>query len=448
MSAAAASLGGVNWETVLLYALGVIAMAIGLGLSIGLHELGHLIPAKRFGVYVPKYMIGFGPTLWSRRIGETEYGVKLLPLGGFVALAGMYPPAKAGEAMRDSTTAFFDTAVQEADASEDPKRAFYLLAWWKRVIVMLGGPIVNLLLAIIAYTIMLCAIGIPQVSTTIGSVSECALPASESRTTCEPGDPVAPAYAAGLRPGDRIVAVDGVATTDWYQATDIIRDHPDQAIPIVVERDGAELEVTATPMLSQRYVLDEDGDVVLDAAGQPTYVDAGFLGIGAAYRTTPQPITAVLPQVGDNIAQVGGILIQLPKRIWDTAVTLFDPQAVRDPNGPLSVVGVGRLAGEIASIDAVPFLDKVSSVIGMFASLNIALFVFNLIPLLPLDGGHVLGALWDAIRRGWARLRGTPTPKPLDISRFAPVTLAVVAVLGVMSVVLIAADIFKPITLL
>ncbi len=467
-----------DWGTVIGYIVGIVAIAIGLGVSIALHEMGHLFPAKKFGVYVPKYMIGFGPTLWSKRIGETEYGFKLLPLGGFVALSGMYPPVHEGEAPRDATTSLFDTAPTEdehespvlarADAeeaarpdlarafnrvvlqdepAEDPKRMFYLLPWWKRIIVMLGGPFMNLVLAVVAYAIMLCLIGIPQESTTIGSVSQCALPASSTATECSPSDPVAPAYAAGIKPGDRLISVGGTAVTDWYQATDLIRDRPNQATPIVVERDGSEVTITATPMLSQRVVIDDKGNPVLGPDGKDQYVDAGFLGITPAYATTPQPVTAVIPQVWANITQVGSIIVQLPVKVWDTGVALFNPGVQRDPNGPLSVVGVGRLAGEITSLDTVPFLDKLGSIIGMFASLNIALFVFNLVPLLPLDGGHVIGAVWDAIRRGWARLRQKAAPRPIDISKLAPLTMVVVGILGVMSVVLIAADIFKPITI-
>jgi len=459
----------VDWSTVIGYVVGVVAIAIGLGVSIALHEWGHLFPAKRFGVYVPKYMIGFGPTLWSRKIGETEYGFKLLPLGGFVALSGMYPPAHDGEAPRDATTALFESAARDDEApegqprrsaveafnaialqdepAEDPKRMFYLLPWWKRIIVMLGGPVMNLLLAVVAYAIMLCLIGIPQETTTIGSVSQCALPATSTATECGANDPVAPASAAGIEPGDRLVSIGGTTVTDWVQATGLIRAEAEQTIPIVVERDGAELTLTATPMRSQRVVIDAQGDPVLDASGKYQYVDAGFLGISPAYATTPQPVTAVLPQVWSNVTQVGDIIVQLPMRVWDTAVTMFDPSATRDPNGPLSVVGVGRLAGEITSLDTVPFLDKIGSIIGMFASLNVALFVFNLIPLLPLDGGHVIGAVWDALRRGWARIRQKAMPRPIDISRLTPLTMAVIGILGVMSVVLILADIVKPISL-
>ncbi len=312
---------------------------------------------------------------------------------------------------------------------------------------MLGGPVMNLLLAVVGYAVMLCLIGIPQVSTTVGAVSECVLPVSSTATSCAPTDPQAPAAAAGMQAGDRLVSVDGTAVTDWNQATDLIRAHPGETIPIVVSRDGADVSLTTTPMLNQVAVLDANGNVVDDASGDPTYTQAGFLGISPAYQTTPQPVTAVLPQVWSNITQVGRIIGQLPVRVWDTATTLFNPSVARDPNGPLSIVGVGRLAGQISSLDTVPFLDKLGSIVGMFASLNVALFVFNLIPLLPLDGGHVIGALWDALRRGWARMRKLKMPHPTDISRLAPLTMVVVGVLGVMSVVLIAADIVKPISI-
>jgi len=430
-----------------MYIIGVVVIIIGLGISIALHEIGHLVPAKRFGVLVTKYMIGFGPTIWSRRRGETEYGIKALPLGGYIAMAGMYPPAKDSDRMRDSTTSLFDTAIQEAPLDEDESRAFYRLPIWKRIIIMLGGPFMNLVLAVVLYAVALCAIGIPQLSTTIASVSECVVPASSTQQECGPDDPIAPAAAAGILPGDRIVSIAGIPVSTWEETTAIIRDRAGRPTEVVVERDGQELVLSATPILTERLAFDDEGQVILDEDGEPTYVDAGFLGVGSAYVTTPQPITAVLPAVGDNIVRVVQIIVTLPVRVWDVAASLFQPEVERDPNGPLSVVGVGRLAGEISSLEQEPFLNKVATLFGVLASLNIALFVFNLIPLLPLDGGHVAGALWEGLRRWFAKLRGRPDPGPFDISKLAPLVGVVIVLLSIMTLVLVVADILKPISL-
>lgn len=429
-------------ETVLLYLLGILIILVGLAVSIGLHEIGHLIPAKKFGVKVGQYMIGFGPTLWSKNVGETEYGVKAIPLGGYISMAGMFPPAKTGGRARTASTGLFDTLVQDArDSSaetvgDDEDRAFYRLPVAKRIVIMLGGPVMNLLLGFVFIGIVLMGFGVPQASTTIGSVSECVLPAGSTQTTCTADDPAAPANAAGVLPGDRIVSIDGVAIESWEQATAIIREHPDDELAWVVERDGAEVELTVVPLLAERPALEGEGTV-----------DVGFVGIGAATENVRQPITAVPGAVWDQSVAVGQIVLALPVRIYEVVqVTVLGQE--RDPNGPISVVGVGRLAGEIASLDTVPVADRASSLLGMLGALNIALFVFNLIPLLPLDGGHVAGALVEAVRRGIARLRGRPDPGPVDTARLIPLTLTIVAVLGVSSVLLIVADIVNPISIL
>lgn len=434
-------------QTVLLYVLGIVLVVIGLAISIGLHELGHLWPAKRFGVYVSKYMIGFGPTIWSRTRGETEYGIKALPLGGYIAMSGMYPPKHEGERMRDATTSFFDAAVQEAPPSEDPKRAFYRLSVGKRIVVMAGGPLMNLLLAVVCYAIVLCGFGIPQVTNVVGSVSTCIVPAGESRTECAPDDAVAPAVAAGIEPGDRVVAVAGAPTSEWIDVASAIRVHPDEPIDVVVERGGETLTLTARPLLSQNYELGPDGEVILGADGEPRLVDVGVLGIRPGVENVRQSPLAVLPAVGDNIVAVVGAIATLPARVWDLGVATFS-DAERDPNGLVGVVGIGRLAGEITSYEEASVADRAASIVGILGSLNVALFLFNLIPLIPLDGGHIFGALWEGLRRWFAHIRNRPDPGPLDIQKLAPLTMVVTVILIGLGAFVILADIIKPISIL
>jgi len=465
-------------ETVLLYILGVVIIVVGVAVSIGLHEIGHLIPAKLFGVKVGQWMIGFGPTLFKRKFGETEYGVKAIPLGGYISMAGMFPPGKvknravdrAGH-LRDEleldvvegdlhdvaedralassaarakpkmdTTGFFNVLVQDARDSSaetitpgDEDRVFYKLAFWKRIIIMLGGPAMNLVLAFVFWGIVLCLFGAPVATTTVGSVSQCVLPSTSTAKSCPSGADLSPAASGGLKPGDRVISIDGVAITSWDAETKVIRESADKTLTFVVDRKGSRLSLEVTPV--ENSVVDSTGATVV----------AGFIGIGPAGKIEPQPISAVPGRVGDNIAGVGRVIGNLPSELVNVAQSTFGT-AERDPNGPVSVVGVGRLAGEIATLNSVPVADRASAMLQIVAQLNVALFVFNLIPLLPLDGGHVVGALWEAIRRRFALWFKRPDPGPVDMAKLVPVTLAVSAVLGLMSVLLIVADIVNPIS--
>ncbi len=436
-------------QTVLLYILGVVVVVIGVAVSIGLHEVGHLVPAKLFKVRVGQYMIGFGPTLWSKRFGETEYGVKAIPLGGYISMAGMYPPAKAGARERGG---FFRTMVQDArsasldsvpEGAED--RVFYKLRPWKRIIIMLGGPVMNLLIAIVLFGILLCGIGLPGASTTVASVQECVKPATSSSTTCSASDAPSPAAAAGMKAGDRVISIDGTPIDSWEKETATIQALAGRTVPIVVERGGARVTLTATPTRNPNYVVDDFGNKVLGADGKPTIVDKGFLGISPQSATITRPITAVVPFVATTVGADLRIIATLPQRLVQVAQAAFGTEA-RDPNGPVGVVGVGRLAGEVAATQQ-PVIDRLAGLLSIIASLNVALFAFNLVPLLPLDGGHVAGALWEGIRRTFAKIFKRRDPGPVDIAKLVPLTFAVVIVLVGMSLLLVYADIVKPITL-
>jgi membrane-associated protease RseP (regulator of RpoE activity) len=428
------------------FVIGVVLMVVGLALSIALHELGHLFPAKKFGVRVGQYMIGFGPTLWSKRIGETQYGFKAIPLGGYISMAGMYPPspkeleaAAAGHRSGRAGGGFFATMVQDARtandetlAGRDDDRVFYKLPVYKRVIIMLGGPVMNLLFAIVLFAILLTGIGVQTATTTVSALSEC-VPQSAA-AECAPGDPAPPAAAAGIEPEDVIVSVGGAAVSTFAEVSQIIQAAPGEQLTLVVERDGAERTITVTPASIEAPTAD---------GGTAT---VGFLGIRPTAEYVHQPIWAGPAAAIENVGAVSGIIWQLPVKVYETAVTLVTG-GERDPNGPLSIVGAGILSGEVAAAEA-PILNRVAGFLGLLASLNIALFVFNLIPLLPLDGGHIVVALWDGIKRLWAKLFHRPPPKPVDATKLVPVTFVVVIALIVMGAVLILADIFNPVSIL
>lgn len=438
---------------VLLFILGVVFVAIGIALSIALHEVGHLLPAKLFKVRVTKYMIGFGPTLWSKRRGETEYGFKAIPLGGFVSMIGMYPPNKDDGTVRTSSTGMFQSLAADARSlaheevgPEDKNRVFYRLPVWKKTIIMLGGPAMNLLIGVVLTAVLLMGFGIAEQTTTVASVSKCQVEAGQTvdpdSEDCKP----TPAAAAGLRPNDVITGFDGKAVTSWEELTGWIRASAGQQVSLTVERDGASVSTTVTPVLSARPVVGDDGRQAKDDGGNLLYQDVGFLGVGSQSTLVQQPASEVLPMAGENIRLISGVILNLPARVAGVAKAAFSDEP-RDPNGPISVVGVGRVAGEVAAMEEVPAMSRFGALIGLLAGLNFALAVFNLIPLLPLDGGHVAGALYEGARRTVARLFGRPDPGAFDIAKLLPVTYVVAVLLMGMGALLIYADIVKPVNL-
>ncbi len=451
--------------TWLAYAGGVLIAAVGVALSIALHEVGHLVPAKRFGVRVTQYMVGFGPTLWSRRRGETEYGVKAVPLGGYVRMIGMFPPAPGDEpgTVRATSTGRFSQLADEARASAfeelqpgDEHRVFYKLSTPKKVATMLGGPLMNLLIAVVLLTGMVTLHGAPTAGSgaLVASVARCVVPVTDvdAQTSCV-GKPGTPAAAAGLLPMDHIVSIGGVAVDSNDDVSRLVRPRVGQATEVVIERRGEQRTLTVTPIANVVAEYDPTGQPRRDASGALVTTTAGFIGISSATPIVylPQSITTVPGVVANGVWQTAGAVLRIPQKMAGVWKAAFSDQQ-RAVDSPMSVVGVGRVAGEVSAgkLDMMVgehLADKFWFLIGLIASLNLMLFVFNLLPLLPFDGGHVVGALWEGAKRAWARARKLPPPAYVDVAKGLPIAYGVSMVLIVMSALLIYADIVNPIKL-
>jgi membrane-associated protease RseP (regulator of RpoE activity) len=444
--------------TAVWYLLGVVAFFAAILASIGLHELGHMIPAKAFGGKVTQYFIGFGPTVWSRQRGETEYGVKAIPLGGYVKIVGMLPPdaEHLGEVeydadgnrvikVRKSNTGLFAQLVSDARAAEwetitasDADRLFYKMAWWKKVVVMAGGPTVNIAIAFFIFLGLFSTFGNPQdehIHTTVASVEACVVPAAQDGRVCTSSDPVSPAYAAGLRAGDRFVSFNGTRIRDWTQMQTLIRGNADGRATIVVDRGGRQLTLRTNTLVTPRPT---------DAADPTKLTPVGFLGVAPTTSLGHGGPIYTVRAMGGFAGQSARALATLPVKVWGVAEAIAGVKA-RDANGPVSIVGGGRLAGETVSAKNFPLRDKLVDLLGLVAGFNFFIGLFNFVPLLPLDGGHIAGALWEAVRRAIARLRRRPDPGYVDVAKLLPVAYVVASFLLVMGVVLIVGDLVVPV---
>jgi len=444
-----------------MYLLGVLFVALGVSVSIALHEVGHLLPAKKFGVKVTQYMVGFGPTVWSRKRGETEYGLKAVPLGGYIRMIGMFPPKPGADPsiLRSSSTGRFSQLMDQAREESmeqvkpgDEDRVFYKLSVPKKLVVMLGGPTMNLVIAIVLLTGIFSLYGIGEITARVSAVSQCVqtVPATGTAAPkCSPTDPQTPANLAGIRPGDRIISLAGKPVSTWDDVRAMIRPNGGRRIDVVVERGGQRLDLKATPILNDVPRVDASGNVVVGADGKALTDRVGFMGFSPSAEIVKQPLTAVPALVGTQIAATAGVVLRIPQKMEGIAKAAFGG-GVRDPS-LMSVVGVGRVAGEVADGQLSGVAESSSSkfvvLLSLVASLNLALFVFNLIPLLPLDGGHAAGALWEGLKRWVARLRGRPNPGYVDVAKALPVAYAVSVALIGMSVLLIYADLVNPIKL-
>ena len=432
----------------LLYTLGVLFFVFGLLASIALHEVGHMVPAKKFGVKVTQYMVGFGPTLWSRKKGDTEYGIKWIPAGGYIRMIGMVPPRADGtrsrwpQRMSTAIEDFRQVSRAEIDP-QDEHRQFYRLTPGKKMIVMLGGPCMNLLIFLVLMLVLLTTLGLPhdKSTTSVYAVSKCVVAANSADArngVCPKGAPAAPAFGT-LEPGDKLISIAGVAITSWDDAVSVIEKSPGRALPLVVERHGQNVQLAITPVENRKCANDTC----------TTFKTAGFIGIEPASHHYYQAIavTAVPGQIVTQIHQGWDRLLQYPARIKDLWQSVFDGKK-RDVNSAVGVVGIGRISGDFARSNVYDTQDKIFSLVGLLASLNLLLFFFNLLPLLPLDGGHVAGALVEATRRGWARLRGRGRQLIyVDTAQMLPIMYGVASVLILLTLLTLYADIAKPVKL-
>lgn len=411
------------------YTGGIVLFAIGILISVALHEAGHMVSARAFGMKVTKFFIGFGPTLFSFRRGETEYGVKAVPAGAFVSIVGMTP-------------------LDEVDPADEP-RVFWKRPVWKRTIVLSAGSLTHFVLGVLLLYLTAVFVGLPNPAradydasaqpAVLGAVNDC-VPANADSYTCslKDGDPKSPAAAAGLKAGDRITAFAGQATPTYGELVTKVRQATAGPASLTYVRDG---KTTTTTITVIRRNLD------ISTTETPNVQQVGFLGVSPKGSDAPLTVTyGPVDGIGETASYTGQIFAgtfraignfpeKIPK-LWDALLG-----QERDPETPVSVVGASRIGGEVVERGVWPIFFL------LLANLNFFIGVFNLFPLLPLDGGHIAIAWFEKVRSWWAAKRGKPDPGRVDYTKLLPVTYAVVLIFGGITLLTVATDIVNPITL-
>jgi membrane-associated protease RseP (regulator of RpoE activity) len=418
------------------YLIGVVLFALGILVSVSLHEAGHMVTAKAFGMKVTRYFVGFGPTLFSFRRGETEYGLKGIPLGGFCKIVGMTP--------------------QDDDVTpEDQPRAMWRFPVWKRTIVMGAGSVTHFALGFVVLWALFAFVALPdqdkldRTQPVVQDVSSCVVVdwQLDSQTgqprDCRAGDPASPAAQIGLREGDVITAIDGQATTGWEQATDLIRASGGKTVSITYQRDGASHTASVAMPAVQRPKETLDPNTTYAEVGPNDLERVGVLGITPIVPTSTAGPIAAFGRAGDFTGVMFERTLTAIKQVPEKVPALWDSLngGPRDPNTPMSVVGASRLGGEL--VEYAQWADFFV----LLAGLNFFIGVFNLLPLLPLDGGHIAIA-WFEKARSWLYARlGRADPGRVDYFKLMPLTYLVILIGGGFTLLTVAADIVNPITL-
>jgi membrane-associated protease RseP (regulator of RpoE activity) len=377
--------------------LGILAFVVALLVSVMIHEFGHYLTARKFGMRVSEFFLGFGTRIWSRQRGETEFGIKAIPAGGYCRIEGMTPDD------------------QMPDGEEG--RAFYRASAGKKLIVLGAGSFLHFVLGYLLLFILLAGVGVNQVLPVIDSVV-----------------PNSAAAAADFQKGDEIVAINGDRNIKWQSQLDKIRNSQGKELIFTINRGGAEIDISAAPRMTE---IDD---------GTSRYV----LGIINEFGTKKMSPVASISDAAELTwtftSASAKALVQLPTKIPALWGQTFGGQE-RDENGLVGVVGVARVSGQAASSGKLTTSERIGTFILIVASLNIFVGLFNLLPILPLDGGHMAVAIADAFRAFIARLRGRPAPAAIDIKVLTPITAVVFVVLAALTVLLLIADIFNPILL-
>jgi membrane-associated protease RseP (regulator of RpoE activity) len=358
---------------------------------------------------VTEFFLGFGQKIWSTQRGETEFGVKVIPAGGYCRIVGM--------------------SAREELSPADSDRAFIKASVGRRLIVLGAGSFLHFVIGFILLLLLFSTAGVTSVTSTVEKVSEC-IPQTATEI-CSAKSTPSPAKNVGILAGDKITKVDGISYKEWTDVVKKIRASAGKQLEVTIERNGMPINILVTPA-----GRDVDGKVigvlgVVNKVGTVTY-GAGEATVKASKFT------------GEILQNSITSLISLPAKIPDLVKQTFGGQK-RDAQGLVGVVGVARVSGETANTKALTTREKIATFILIIASLNLFVGMFNMLPLLPLDGGHMAVALADGLRNFLARRRGLPKPAPFDVERLTPITMAVFVLMAGLSILLLAADIFNPI---
>jgi membrane-associated protease RseP (regulator of RpoE activity) len=389
------------------FLIGVLIFVVALLVSVMLHEAGHFVTAKAFGMKATQFFVGFGTTLWSTRRGETEYGVKALPVGGFVKITGM-------------------TILDDVDQADEP-RSFRAKPGWQRAIVLGAGSFMHFTIAFVLLFILAVGVGVADQSGTTVSVLSCV--PTKQQANCVQGDRRSPAALAGLRSGDKIVAVGGQRVHNWNQIGKAIKEHPaGSQVPFTIDRGGREITKQVT-------------------LASVSWRKGAFLGVSPiVVYSRDGPISGVAyagSQFGSIASQSVTALGRIPKAI----PYLFSRDRAATPGGQVSsMVGAANITGDVVAAN-IGWQQKLSVVLLIIIEVNIFVGIFNLLPLLPLDGGHLAVVFFERARAWMARLFRRPDPGPVDIKRLIPVSVGVFALIVAFGLLLIAADILNPLSL-